>query len=210
MADSPSVQTVLGAAGSCPEVTCNGKTWKIGYPTQDAKKILEQLVIAKATAEVMKLDGIIEPAQYAKIFNKHVNDVRSGAFKTWSEDWQAIAFSPQNGHFFLLSLLRLKQPNATEKDALDLSKNSSQEIEVVLAQVVPDFFLVLLEDCPPLQMLESAKLTDEQRAEAAVVTKGVIDSLLDSMPTMQKSIAEKVFSTVLARFQSPSIPTSAA
>jgi hypothetical protein len=146
--DSPSVQTMLGAAGGCPEIILRGKAWKIGHPTQRAKESLERLAVTKATQEITSLKGVVDASAYSELFEAHKRDITSGSYRTWGEGWQRITFAPQNAHLFLLSLLRENHPEATERDARALALGAREEVELTLAQVVPGFFSMLLDEMP--------------------------------------------------------------
>lgn len=138
----------LGAAGGSPEIPFNNKIWKIGHPTQRAKETLERLAVAKATAEIMALKGAVDAQAYAELFESHKRDITSGSYRTWGDGWQRVTFAPQNAQLFLLSLLRENHPEATELDAKTLALGAREEVEIALAQVVPGFFSMLLEEMP--------------------------------------------------------------
>jgi hypothetical protein len=161
------VGTMLGASGGCPEVVFNGKTWKIGHPTQRAKDTLERLAVSKATQEIMALRGVVDAPAYAELFEAHKRDITAGSFRTWGEGWQRITFSPQNAHLFLLSLVRECHPEATERDAQALAIGAPEELQLALAQVVPGFFTVLLADMP----LPPEKRQQVQVAMSQVMSK---------------------------------------
>lgn len=173
MAESVSVTTMLGAAGACPEIALDGKTWRIGHPSQRSKPQLEKLVVAHATAEILALEGLLEPAQFARFFESHKSDVISGTYRTWGAGWQKIALAPANIHMFLLALLRENHPEATEKDARALIVHNRHEVELALAQTVPAFFTLLMEDLP---------LTAEQRRDMRAKIQAITSQLRERTP----------------------------
>ena len=157
-APAPSVQTMLGAAGACPEIPLAGELWRVGHPTQRAKAVLEELAAAKAVAEVRALKGVVPADAYQEAFAETVAQVQAGAFRTWGAGWQKIVLSGGNAHLFLLSLLRENHPRATEDDARALAAGEPELVAAALARVVPGFFSLLLAGLP---------LTADQRAGVA-------------------------------------------
>lgn len=151
-----SQQSSLGSAGACPEIVFQGKTWRIGHPTQRAKSALEELATAKAVAEVRALKTIVPADAYGELFSELATRVSAGDYRTWGAGWQRIIFTPANAYMFLLSLLRERHPDATEADAQALASNCREEVELALARVVPDFFTMLV-DC-------QRDMTAEQKA----------------------------------------------
>jgi hypothetical protein len=146
--DAPGVQTLLGAAGACPEIVHNGKTWRIGHPTQRAKAVLEELAVSKATAEIRALKGALPPDAYSELFAELAARISAGDYRTWGAGWQRVVFSPLNAHLFLLSLLRECHPAATEADAKELAAGEPEQVHVALLRVVPGFLSLLLEGLP--------------------------------------------------------------
>lgn len=138
------VGALLGDAGACPEIKWNGRAWKIGHPTQDAKTALEELVVSKAVAEVTALEGVLPPAAYAKLFDRLQDRIETGHYRTFGAGWVKQTTSPAGSVYFLLALLREKQPDATEGDAAGLAAAKGGEVQLALSRVVPGFFDVLL------------------------------------------------------------------
>lgn len=154
---SESLGTFLGAAGACPEVTANGRTWRFGHPTQRAKSELEKIVVQKATDAVLELKPVLPPASFKALFDGLMAEIRRGDFKTWGAGWQSYVFDPQYAHLFVLSLLRECHPDAAEADVVELVAAEPERVQVALAQVVPDFFALAL---------AGVRLTPDQRAAA--------------------------------------------
>jgi hypothetical protein len=213
--ETPSIGVMLGAAGGCPEVEFKGKTWKVGHPTQTTKATLERLVVAKATREITALKQDLPPNEYAEMFEGHRKAVSAGKFKTWSEDWQAIAFAPENLHFILLSLLRENHPEASERDAKDLFTSAKEDVEIALAQVVPDFFTLLYREHPQIKMYLSAlkenRLTEEQKTLAQTAIAALLEKFSSTavMPGIAGTISSKVSSSLAKLFAEASPPTNA-
>jgi len=146
--DSPSVQTMLGAAGACPEIVFQGKTWKIGHPTQRAKAVLEELAVSKATAEVRALRSVLPADAYSELFAELTNRISAGDYRTWGPGWQRIVFGGTNAYLFLLSLLRENHKDAAEADAKALAVGEPEQVQTALVRVVPGFLSLLLDGLP--------------------------------------------------------------
>lgn len=146
--ETPGVQTLLGAAGACPEIAHNGKTWRLGHPTQRAKAALEELVAGKAIAEIRSLKSALPPDAYAELFAELATRISAGDYRTWGPGWQRIVFSPANAHLFLLSLLRECHDNASEADAKKLALGEPEQVRLALLRVAPGFLSLLLEGLP--------------------------------------------------------------
>lgn len=158
----------LGAAGACPEISFQGKTWKVGHPTGRARSVLEELAVAKATAEVRSLKTALPPDAYAEMFTELCGRISAGDYRTWGAGWQRIIFGTQNSHLFLLSLLRENHPEATEADAKAIGFGCPEEVQLALARVVPDFFALLLQGLP---------LSPEQKAQMEGLVAEVVARL---------------------------------
>jgi hypothetical protein len=141
-----SLGDVLGSSGPCPEITVKGKTWKIGHPTQKAKAELENLAVRAAVSEVRSLKEVLPADAYKEAFAELTASISARDFRTWGTGWQRIVWGPQSVHLFLLSLLREHQSQATESDAIELATSAPEELAAALAQVVPSFVLLLLND----------------------------------------------------------------
>lgn len=146
--ETPGLQQMLGAAGACPEIHCDGKVWKVGHPTQRAKAELERLAVAAALDEVRSLKNVIPPDAYQEMFGEVTRQITAKEFRTWGPGWQRSVFGASSAHLFLTSLLRECHPNATPADALRLTQECPEEVTAALAQVVPGFLSVLLAGVP--------------------------------------------------------------
>lgn len=167
--ESPTVTTMLGASGACPEVKLNGKTWRIGHPTQKAKAELETLAVQQAVAEVTALKGILPPDQYKEMFDSVRDAITAKHYKTWGDGWQRIVWGPMSAHLFLLSLIRENHQDATEDDAMALAGGAPEQVAAALAQVVPSFLLLLLS--------ERKDVTPEQREKIMGVARKLTSQL---------------------------------
>lgn len=171
---APSIQQTLGAAGACPEIVLDGKTWTIGHPTQRAKAVLEELAAARAVGEVRALKNALPPDAYAETFRELTASIAAGEYKTWAAGWQRVVFGPGGSGLFLLSLLREHQPRATEADALHLATAAPDETTAALARVIPGFFELLLAGL--------ALTPDQQAALRTAVDQAVTRLLPHTVP----------------------------
>ncbi len=165
---APNLNSVLGQSGACPEIELNGETWKIGHPTQQAKSILNLLIVANATAELTALRGVVDAQTYADSMREHSARVANGYYKTWRDGWlAAMGDKFRADAVFLQSLLRVNHPGATEKLARDLYEQKPDEVSMALLEIAPPFFEMLVKELP-------AKTTPEQRAECMKMLRDVI------------------------------------
>jgi hypothetical protein len=142
VSDTPGVQQILATNSVCPEIPFKGKTYTVGQPDGEARKRLEKLVKKVAIDEVRALKDTLDAAAYAELFATRTASLKH--YNTWRPGWQGIVFDPANAHLFLWSLLQAHHPNVTEAEVLAIGKESPEEVAYALAQVVPDFFTMLL------------------------------------------------------------------
>ncbi len=150
---TPGVTQMLATTDACPEIVVSGKPWKVGHPTQAAKARLEKLAARVALDEVRRLKDVLDPAAYSETFSEATRSLPE--YRTWRPGWQRVVFDPANVHLFLLSLVQEHHPNATETDIIALSRAAPEEVTAALAQVIPDFFRLLL---------AGLEMTPDQRA----------------------------------------------
>ena len=146
---APTLGQTLGQAGGCPEVVeKSGRRWRIGHPTQAAKRLLEGLVGAAAFEEVREQKEFLSATAYKEMFDGHRADVQAGKYRTFGEGWDAVMGLPDGsgGELFLLSLLRTEHPEATIDDAKRLKLFHDDQLTLALDEVSPAFFQVLAED----------------------------------------------------------------
>lgn len=140
--EAPGIGVLLGSAGPCPEFTALGKKWTVAHPTQDAKARLEKLAAKVALDEVRRMKDVLDPQAYQEAFTEVTRSLKD--FRTWKSGWQKIVFDPEYAHLFFWSLLQEKHPDATEAEVLALCQKAPEEVQAALAQVLPDFFQLLL------------------------------------------------------------------
>lgn len=168
-----SLQVALGEAGACPEVGWNGKIWKIGHPTQRAKAILEELAADRSISEVVAMKAYLSPAAYAELFAESRRAIAKREYATWGEGWQAVMSSIDGGLLFLLSLLRVNHPEATEETVRGLMADKGDEVAAAMDRVMPPFFALLVESlpAPPAERAKhlAGMLADFQRRRTPTV-----------------------------------------
>ncbi len=150
------VGPILGASGACPTIDYAGKVWKVGHPTQKAKGELECLVAACAYENVEKLRGVLPAALFKQKSDELDRQIFGGQQRTWGPLWSAVNSGPDGTPLFLLSLLRQNHEAATMADARGMWRDKNREVNLALAQVIPDFFTLMADDLP---------VPPEQRAE---------------------------------------------
>lgn len=159
--DSPGLGVMLGKGA---EIVCGGKAWKVGAPDQFAKERLEKLAAKVALEEVRRLKGTLDHAAYQEAFGEVVRDLKG--YRTWQPGWQAVVMAPAGQHLFLLSLIQGPHPDATEEDVLGLFRDAPEEVAAAYAQVLPDFFTLLV--APLRQLLSPADVAKVEAALAAL------------------------------------------
>jgi hypothetical protein len=147
----PGVADVLGAAGPCPEVVHAGKAWKVGWPTQKAKAILERLVVAQATAETLALRDAVPPEAFAELWNGLRRAIGAREYRTFGPGWAAALASPGGSLLFPLALILQHHPDATADDVAALREHAGEAFALAVAEVVPPFLSMLGADpqAPP-------------------------------------------------------------
>lgn len=172
----PSVSTMLGSSGACPEIRLNGKVWKVGHPTGRAKACLEQLAVASAFAEVEALQGALPAPSYQKAYRELLASVAAREYKTWGPGWQRVVWGEMSAQLFLLSLLRENHPEATEEDALTVAAGAPEQVSLALVQLIPNFITLLLS--------ERKDVTQEQREKIMGVTRQMAERLSPNLAPM--------------------------
>lgn len=142
------ISPVLGAAGPCPTVVHQGKTWTVGHPTQKAKAWLEKLVAASALETVNELKDVLPSDEWAAEKAKVDKQIFAKQHRTWGPLWTTVTSGEDGDAIFLLSLLKLHHPEATMADARELHLNANQDVGLAFAEVLPSFFTILTETYP--------------------------------------------------------------
>lgn len=140
MSDVPqSVGVMLGKGAT---LNALGKVWRVSAPDQNAKDRLEKLAMAFALLDVEKLEGTLPPASYDKAYGRALKSLSE--YRTWGPGWQSVVFG--RAHYFLWSLLQEAHPFVTEGEVKDIMAESPEGVAAAYAQVMPDFFRVLVEE----------------------------------------------------------------
>lgn len=153
------VGPALGGKGSpCPTIAFCGKTWKVGWPTQDAKLWHEQLVAKHAEDELKASARVMDAAEFAAKWKSLENDIRAGHHRVFGPLWNATVDGPHGMPLFLLSLLKEHHADAQFADAEVLWGSCNRDVRMALAQVMPPFATLLVEKAP---------IDQEEKPEAA-------------------------------------------
>jgi len=158
VSDAPGIGVMLAAP---VEIKVGRTVWTVSPPDQDAKARLEKLAARAALEEVRRLKGTLDADAYAEAFRAAMDALPS--YRTWGAGWQRVVFDPANAHLFLWSLLQAAHPDATEEDVAKLHADAPEEVAAAYAQLLPDFFRLLL--APVLPRLDPEA---RRQVEAAV------------------------------------------
>lgn len=165
-----SIGDMVGGNDSCPEIVFRGKKYAVGRPDQKAKARLEKLAAAVAINEVRALKDVLPADAYQEAFGAVTKNLKS--YRTWQPGWQAVVFEPANGYLFLASLM----PDVPEETVKGICHDSPEEVNAALAQVIPDFFDMLLTDLKD-------HLSAEQMEAVRVVLQTLRERLIPTQPT---------------------------
>lgn len=164
--DGTDIGDILGTAGAPPEIECNGRVWRIGFPTQRAKTRLNELLIGITEDELESMEGVVSPKRFKKLEDSFNADLKSGKYKTWGDGWANALGSQRGGIAFFLSLLRENHPDATEADALLLLRECGEKCQRAMLRVAPPFFSALADDHPAVM---GAKESERESAKAKLL-----------------------------------------
>lgn len=138
----------LGAATGPVEVAHNGKTWRVGHPTQRAKAELEKLVVAVAEQSLADLKDVLPAARYAAKEKRLDDLLYARQWQTWGALWTEVVNGPLSFPLFLLSLMRPHHEAATVEDAQALWLGANRACRNALVLVLPGFFDLLAAQLP--------------------------------------------------------------
>jgi len=134
---APGVGVMLGGG---VELHALGKVWKVSAPDQNAKGRLEKIAAAHAIQAVRRLKSYLDADAYKEAFAEVTTGVEN--YATWRPGWQTVVFG--NPHLFLWSLLLANHEGLSEDTVLRIFAESPEEVAAAYAQVMPDFFDLLL------------------------------------------------------------------
>lgn len=157
---------------TCPEIECNGTTWKVGHPTGRAKELLNSIIIAEDGAALLKQRGVLPAEMYDSMEERFQQAIADGEYRAvFGAKWQA-AMRKRGPLLFLFSLIKLNHPKATVADVERICRDCAPQVKVALLQVIPDFFPVLAED---------ERIPPEKRGELAKKLAETIQPQLDAL-----------------------------
>lgn len=159
----------LGAATGPVDVVHDGKTWRIGHPTQRAKAELEKLVVAVSEQSLADLKDVLTAARYAAKEKRLDELVYARQWQTWGELWSQVVNGPLSFPLFLLSLMKAHHETATVQDAEALWLGANRACRTALTMVLPGFFKLLVGALPADQ--------EERRVTAEAVAAELLEAL---------------------------------
>lgn len=121
-------------------VTSGGTTWRVGLPTQAAKARYEQLVFEREKDLVMRQKAFLPVADFQARCDALARQLEDRQFATGQPLWLKYASSGEGWVMWLQSLLAEHHPEVTFRQVVDLLKDKGDEVRLVLAAVVPNFF----------------------------------------------------------------------
>lgn len=123
-----------------PTIHCDGKVWRLGFNTQDAKGRLEELIRGHVVREALKTKRLLGGADGDEVYESRMDKVDCGHYRTFADGWRKILKTPTGSALFLLSLLQHHHPDATEDDARRLLMREHEQTEAAIVAISPDFF----------------------------------------------------------------------
>lgn len=134
----PPAQFIAGHPG--PAVESAGKTWRLGFNTQNAKARLEELIRARVLRDALRLRREAGGDDGEQLWQDTRDSLAAGHYDTFGPGWLRVLRSGIGSTLFVLSLLQKHHPTATEADAAALVANEPDQVNAALAVVAPDFF----------------------------------------------------------------------
>lgn len=132
-----SVQQITGGPG--PTVEAGGKTWRLGFNTQNAKARLEELVRSRVTRDALRLRREVGGEEGEQLWQDTRDSLAAGHYDTFGAGWLRVLKSSIGNALFVLSLLQKHHPEATEAEAVSLLASEPEQMEAALAVVASDF-----------------------------------------------------------------------
>lgn len=133
----PGVQQVTATP---PTVECGGRTWRLGFNTQDAKGRLEELFRAHVVRDALKTKRLLGGEDGDEAYRETDKLVKQGHYRTFARGWLDLLNSPVGAVLYVLSLAQQFQPDATEDDVLRLMSEEPEQTQAAVESISPDFF----------------------------------------------------------------------
>jgi hypothetical protein len=151
-----SMQDALGESGQPPQFTVDGKTYTLGFPTQKAKAILEELVAQESLQAVRETKAYLSDDEYKTAFADVLDQIKDRQHRTWGALWRQQV--TKNGLLFPLALFRLHHPDMTATEMALIVGKEPELFQAAFIRVMPDFFDVLAEGQPiPAEQKDALK-----------------------------------------------------
>lgn len=137
---NPAVLDVLADAGPPLTVQYEGRTYRLGFPTQAAKARYENLVLKAETDMVLRQKAFLPPDDYQMRCDKLSEQINGRAFATGEPLWMKYSLSPTGWLLWVQSLFGEHHPEITAEDVVKLLSAKGEEVRFLLGAVVPSFF----------------------------------------------------------------------
>lgn len=125
--------------GPGPTVECGGKTWRLGFNTQDAKGRLEELFRSHVLREALKGKRALGGADGQEVYDTANDKVDGGHYLTFGDGWRRLLGTPAGSTLYLLSLLQHHHPDATADDARKLMVEEWEQTKAAMTAISPSF-----------------------------------------------------------------------
>lgn len=125
--------------GPGPTIECGGKTWRLGFNTQDAKARLEELFRAHVMREAVKKKRALGGKEGQDAYDHDNDAVTDGEYDTFEKGWYRLLAKPAGSVMYLLSLLQEHHPDATAADARSLVVQEPEQTQAAVNAISPDF-----------------------------------------------------------------------
>lgn len=140
---APPVAQITAGAG--PTVTAaDGRVYRLGFNTQDAKARLESLVCDHVTLEAVRRKRRLGGADGDEAFAAVQALIDAGHYSTLERGWLTVLHSADGAILFPLALLQEHHPEMTAAQARELFAAEPEQVRAALGRVAPDFFHAVL------------------------------------------------------------------
>lgn len=122
-----------------PTVVLDGKVWRLGFNSQDAKSRLEELFRGHVVRDALMTKRAVGGPDGEEQFAAEMARVRGGHYAFFADGWRELLGTRAGNVLYLLSLLQEHHPDATEQDAMRLLVQENEQTVEALAAITPTF-----------------------------------------------------------------------
>lgn len=134
------VAGVQQVAATPPTVHHDGRVWRLGFNTQDAKGRLEELFRSHVVRDAIKTKRLLGGADGDEHYRLTDTLLKQGYYKTFAKGWVELLNSPEGALLYVLSLLQEHHPDTTADEVAALLAAEPEQVEAAVLAVSPDFF----------------------------------------------------------------------